>query len=370
MPTRGPVQRGALASVAALVLPLACAPDPVLLRDDQVALALTLDADGALLASHWVDPSGLHVGVVGDQTLIVLTLDRGAFDYRGAGSWHEHRPTVVLDDGACAVCLLPQVGTPQPVLPGESCPIPADAVATVHEVGGGTGRSHVELVADVRARARLEWGRPLCPRIGRLATPNGTYGSTFDGWLDGLGAPLRTIQRTADVADVPFDDALLGELDLLLVEWPRRTFTSTEARALARWVEAGGGIVATSGFERDGSEPGRVNSLFAALDVAFQRPPRTGPVATFDAHPVTRGVDFLDFHGGYVITSTGAIPLATTVDGDVSVALERGAGRVVLWGDEWILANFSFEGMSDAQTFWANAVAWVGAPLSGPPRGR
>ena len=101
------------------------------------------------------------------------------------------------------------------------------------------------------------------------------------------------------------------------------------------------------------------------LDIAppaLYKPPRDALLVAFEQHRVTRGVVELDFMGGFGVQG-GGLPFARTAEGPVALVREHGAGRVVVWGDDWILGNPTLDRSPDGKLFWANSLLWLaGAP--------
>lgn len=348
----------------ALALSACAGEEDLTLADDEVALVVVVDAEDRLVASQWVRPGEAHrLALSAPHALVILRLPREGVVYLGEGSWLDHLPSVhTVDTLACAVCLAPPTTSEQQrVAPGEACPVPSGASGALRDPDGATAEAVALRLARVRASLRLAWGTPVCPRVARMGPSNGVPGRTFDAMLPAGGLPWTRLHATSSPPPPTLDAADLAALDVLIVENIVRTYTSTEARALEAWVRAGGGLMVTSGFGNS-TEPARINSLLSALDITVTGPPRDALLATFEEHRVTRGVLELDFQGGFGVRGDG-LPFARTAEGPVALVREHGEGRVVVWGDDWILGDPTLNRGPDGKLFWANSLLWLaGAP--------
>ncbi len=253
----------------------------------------------------------------------------------------------------------------------------------------------------------------------------------FVDWLNGNS------DGTARVTMVPqkptLDEAFLGQYDVLLVanvnSW---TFSEAEKAAVAAWSANGGGIISLTGFTSVSTEPAATSQLieFAGLsytstETAIQGTSQSTPVyyqdGTVDLRNclgwtessdaiITAAVPFLPqegeltklthqldyvgaFKGWGVSAPAEAITIAVdpTSDQPIAVAHEvNRAGRVLAYGDEWIVFanlweprgapqsgtqqdqyNICWLGGSEFHSvatlyqikqFWFNAINWVAPP--------
>lgn len=360
----GPRGLGPAILAFALALSACAGEEDLTLADDEVALVVVVDAEDHLVASQWVRPGEAHrLALSAPHALVILRLPREGVVYLGEGSWLDQLPSVhTVDTLPCAVCLAPPTTSEQQrVAPGEACPVPSGASGVLRDPDGATAEAAALRLARVRASLRLAWGPPACARVARMGPSNGSLGSTFDTMLPAGGLPwtrLHGVRSPPPPALVAED---LSAVDVLIVESIVRTYTSTEARVLEAWVRAGGGLMVTSGFGNS-TEPARINSLLSALDITVSGPPRDALLVAFEQHRVTRGVVELDFMGGFGVRG-GGLPFARTAEGPVALVREHGAGRVVVWGDDWILGNPTLDRSPDGKLFWANSLLWLaGAP--------
>jgi uncharacterized membrane protein len=162
--------------------------------------------------------------------------------------------------------------------------------------------------------------------------------------------------------------AILDAFDIVLLEQPMRAFGPEEAAALEAWVAAGGSLMSLAGYvnaEVDWEWP---DSLLAKMPIQYA--PGlivAGPfgwVTNFTGHPVTAGLRRVPFWGGYHVAVKGACAGHTQVvafaeGGPVGVVCQHGAGRIYLWGDEWVEYSSQWDSSTDAPQFWRNAIDWL-----------
>lgn len=216
------------------------------------------------------------------------------------------------------------------------------------------------------ARSELigpDWG---CTElaIGVFGNP-GAYDSSsdFDEWLTRSGAGVQRIQITPGE---PVTEATLEPFDVVVLDWLTRDYTASEAATFAGWVADGGGVMAMTGYDNVITDDWHANSLLAPLGVAYSGPLISGPVTDLAAHPITDGLTSVVFEGGYAISDLGGesstrtpIAFLPAAGGKVNVgyAIQMGAGRAFVWGDEWI--EFLSKGSSFPPQLWVQAFEWL-----------
>jgi uncharacterized protein DUF4350 len=189
--------------------------------------------------------------------------------------------------------------------------------------------------------------------IDRIApTPSGPEGSSYATAPEGAAAYAELLHRAGHpvtrvrtpVAERPLDPGTT-----LVVLDPEQV-APEEARAIGRFVRAGGRLVAGGALAR---------WLGRVLDV----PPEWAPSAPGRATvvvpvPESAGVSSVAFaEGGRWDELGGALPILATPDGPVAAVSESGAGRVVLLADASPLYNRELARADDA----AFGLAVVGA---------
>jgi len=284
-------------------------------------------------------------------------------------------------------------------------------------------------------------GNCTCLRLALLGTLNTAADdkdtSAFQDWLNDNSGGTATVEMVTTKPDVNAE--FLESYDILIVAnvngW---TFSESEKAAVAEWSARGGGIVSLTGFESTQAEAadtsqliafaglgytGTTNADFAAnngqsvpvyyqganvdlknclawtgssdaiITTPIQFLPQTGTMAD-----LTFELDYVGAYVGWGVTgSAEATVLATdpTSGKNMAMATEvNGAGRVLAFGDEWIVfANqweptgnphnlqedeynicyapaqggqeaffHSVRSLYQTKQFWYNAITWVAPP--------
>lgn len=196
--------------------------------------------------------------------------------------------------------------------------------------------------------------------IGILGNPGSNPSSNFQAWLVSAGT---TVQRIQTVATDPLTLAELQAFDVVVLDQLTRDYTAPEAAIFQQWVTAGGGVASMTGYTNTPSDF-YANTLLAPLEVAYSGALISGPVTTFDTHPITAGLTSVTFDGGYAVTDLGGTnstrtPLASIPPATVAYAIQMGSGRAFVWGDEWIEYDSEWGSMPEIKQLWINVFAWV-----------
>ncbi len=205
-----------------------------------------------------------------------------------------------------------------------------------------------------------------CLRIGIVGVPGSNPSSNFVSWLQALGT---TVDRVNTAPGEAFDPPLLAKYDVVIFDRLVRAYSAGEATALRAWVEGGGGFVTMTGYANSPDPDFLPNALLAPFGLSYGGALSVAPANSFEVHPVTAGITSVTFLGGYVVTPTvvaggTSTLLASNADGHIAYAHERGKGRGVVWGDEWIEFDSEWKAMPQIQKLWVNIMSWVG------PQGR
>jgi hypothetical protein len=132
-------------------------------------------------------------------------------------------------------------------------------------------------------------------------------------------------------------------------------------------VRAGGGVMTTIGYTNDeAAEVVNVNKLLSNLGMGYSTTQLglSGNVQNWDMHPVTDGIT-------NIFTDNGVDPDGpsgmTIAHGGSDVALQvaqADAGRVAVWGDEWITYDSEWADVKGQQVehFWLNLLKWLSPP--------
>jgi hypothetical protein len=128
------------------------------------------------------------------------------------------------------------------------------------------------------------------------------------------------------------------------------------------------GVASMSGYSNDPTNDWHANSLLVPMSVAYSAPLLNGPVTQFATHPITAGLTSVTFNGGYPITDLGGAastrtPIAFLPSGsgtvDVGYAIQMGAGRAFVWGDEWIEFDSEWSMLPEIKQLWVQVFSWI-----------
>lgn len=202
--------------------------------------------------------------------------------------------------------------------------------------------------------------------IAIFGNPGSNASANFQQWLEKSGTSVQRIQTTTSV---PLTADVLKPFDVVVLDWLTRDYTTAEAATFATWVSAGGGVASMTGYDNNTTDDWHANSLLAPLGVAYGGPLRSGPVTDFVSHPITAGLTSVTFSGGYAVNDLGGAastraPIAFLPDGsggkvNAGIAVQRGAGRAFVWGDEWIEFDSEWSTLPAIKQLWVQVFRWV-----------
>ena len=200
-----------------------------------------------------------------------------------------------------------------------------------------------------------------CLRIGVIGDPGVLASSSFQAWLVARGTSI--VRFGLDGAPLTADQ--LAAHDVVILDRLRRDYTAEESTILRDFVAAGGGVMAMTGHTGGGEDRTRPNSLLATIGLEYLPGLHSGPVTSFEAHPLTTGLTSVTFQGGYLVAEVAGVPGANTVVarlpvGPAGIAQERGEGRVFVWGDEWIQFDSEWTTLPEINQLWVNVMSWLG----------
>lgn len=201
--------------------------------------------------------------------------------------------------------------------------------------------------------------------IGIFGKAGSNASSNFQQWLEKSGTSVQRIQTTTTV---PLTADVLKPFDVVVLDWLPRDYTAAEAATFATWVSAGGGVASMTGYDNVTTDDWHANSLLAPLGVAYAGPLRSGPVTDFVTHPITAGLTSVTFNGGYAVSDLGGTastrtPIAFLADAsgkvNAGIAIQSGAGRAFVWGDEWIEFDSEWSTLPAIKQLWVQVFRWV-----------
>jgi hypothetical protein len=199
-----------------------------------------------------------------------------------------------------------------------------------------------------------------CLRLGLFGKSGGLNEANFQKWLEDRGTAVTVFGDEPTLAP-----ALFAQVDIMIIGWLSRTYTAEEGLALRAWIEAGGGVMMMNGYSPDPQiAVAPYNVVLADMGLEFHGPLLNDVVTQWTDHPVGAGLTAVNFIGGYWIRALAdmpdaAAPIASMGGDTVAIAHTRGAGRMVIWGDEWI--KYDSEWMTpDVPALWVNIFNYIG----------
>jgi len=137
-----------------------------------------------------------------------------------------------------------------------------------------------------------------------------------------------------------FDETLIGDSDLLVVIAPAKPFSKMEETVISDFMNDGGILILSTGYEeRDRSE-----SILDSLGVALENI----PLAHFETDALGQTVRFAEAWP-LDVSASGAIEVChyPGMDDPVMVFIPRGRGGALVIGDSQFLLNSNLEGLDD-----------------------
>jgi len=203
--------------------------------------------------------------------------------------------------------------------------------------------------------------------IGIVGNPGSNSSSNFQQWLVSAGTSVTRIQTNA--TDPAITSGTLAPFDVVILDWLARDYAPSEAAVLQARINAGGGLITMTGYNGTSTDF-RANVLLAPFSVAYSGGLLNGPVTNFAPHPITSGLTSVTFAGGYAVSDLGGGGSTRTaiasLTSPVAYAIQLGAGRAFVWGDEWIEFDSQWNTLPEIKQLWVNVFAWVapqGCPL-------
>jgi hypothetical protein len=211
-------------------------------------------------------------------------------------------------------------------------------------------------------------GQNTTLRIAFFGAPGVYDESSLLSFLLAYPATVTRLQTNAS----PVTASQLAAFDIVVLDQLTRTFASNESAVLADWVHAGGSVLSLTGYVNTASDATLPNSLLASLPLSYASGfvgATSAPVfvTSFAASPVTALLRQVPFWGGHLVDVAGPCDGSTQTvafygRGAVGAVCEHGAGRLYLWGDEWVEYSSEWNGTTDAPQFWQDAIDWLAEP--------
>jgi hypothetical protein len=203
-----------------------------------------------------------------------------------------------------------------------------------------------------------------CLNIALLGNPGANPSAEFQGWLEAQGTEVDRI--STNPAEV-LDKAVLNKYDIIILDYLVRSYTAEEQAAVQTWVEAGGGMMSMTGFTAAQFVADRPNSLFKPMGLAYNTSKGffSGPITNFAPHEITQDLTSISFYGGLytdiVEDGVGVNKVIMTLpQGPVGVVQDRGAGRLFMFGDEWVEFDSEWKNIPQIKQFWVQTLSFLG----------
>ncbi len=169
-------------------------------------------------------------------------------------------------------------------------------------------------------------------------------------------AELYTLGISVDVLySGPIDASTLSGYNALLCMNPWLTYSSAELTAIHNFVDNGGGLFVTGGWN-----PAVASSLTAPFGITYEDDFNSSIVSDITNHPVTENVNYiyLEWMETHLVVSTPAISLARTPGGDTILAASESGGRVVGFASGVALSDYLIQTMDNFQLA-VNIITWL-----------
>ncbi|MBL9104529.1 MAG: hypothetical protein JNL82_26525 [Myxococcales bacterium] len=207
-----------------------------------------------------------------------------------------------------------------------------------------------------------------CLSIALVGNEGANPSAEFQAWLEAQGTTVERINSNVKGdQNVPITKEVLGEYDIVIVDYLVRNYSPEESSTIRTWVEAGGGLMSMTGHTNTQQLTDRHNSIIGAYGLTYNTSAGwfSGPVTQFNPHPITEGLTSISFYGGLFINmmndGVGQNQVIMTLpQGPVGVAQERVDGRVFVFGDEWVEFDSEWQNIPQIKQFWVQTLAFLG----------
>jgi hypothetical protein len=203
-----------------------------------------------------------------------------------------------------------------------------------------------------------------CLNIALVGNQGANPSAEFQAWLEAQGTQVDRISTNPNEL---LDKATLNKYDIIILDYLVRGYTPDEAMTTQTWVEAGGGLMAMTGFTNQQFAADRPNTLIKPMGLSYNTSKGffSGPVTQFVAHPITMGLTSISFFGGlYVDIVQDGVGVNKTImtlpQGPVGVVQERKNGRLFIFGDEWVEFDSEWKNIPQIKQFWVQTLSYLG----------
>ncbi len=201
-----------------------------------------------------------------------------------------------------------------------------------------------------------------CLSIALFGIKGGNPAAEFELWLEAQGTKVDRIQ----IDDTPLTQQLVDGYDIIILDRLVRNYTADEAKLMQTWVTNNGGLMAMTGYTGGPADVDRPNSIIGPMGLSYNNSQGiiNGPVVQWNPHPVSQDIASVTFLGGFYIDikEDGLAEntvVATLPPGPVAVAQTRAAGKLLIWGDEWIEYDSEWKNIPQIKQLWVNMLGWL-----------
>ncbi len=201
-----------------------------------------------------------------------------------------------------------------------------------------------------------------CLSIALFGSKGGNPAAEFETWLEAQGTAVDRIQ----LDDTPLTQEIVGKYDIIILDRLARAYSPAEADIMQGWVGGGGGLMAMTGYTGQPPDVLLPNTLLGPMGLTYNDSKGifNGPVTQWTPHPVSMDITSVTFLGGFYIdiTDDGVgenTVVAALPEGAVAVAQVRLAGKLFVWGDEWIEYDSEWQNIPEIKQLWANILGYL-----------
>jgi hypothetical protein len=202
-----------------------------------------------------------------------------------------------------------------------------------------------------------------CLNIALFGIKGGNPAAEFEIWLEAQGTKVDRIQ----IDNTPLTQQIVDAYDIIILDRLVRNYTADEAKLLQGWVsDAGGGLMSMTGYTGGAADVDRPNSIIGPMGLSYNNSQGiiNGPVVQWNMHPVSQDITSVTFLGGFYIDIKDDgfaknTVVATLPQGPVAVAQTRAAGKLLIWGDEWIEYDSEWKNIPQIKQLWVNILGWL-----------
>jgi len=205
------------------------------------------------------------------------------------------------------------------------------------------------------------------------ANPGGDPDAALQNWLNSSSAGTAQVDNFTDRTTLKLTPEFLAKYNVIILagladdsnNGPWWTFSADEIAAFRAWVENGGGVITLSGYSGNSAEIVPVNQLIQFSGITYTQDTVSGTCADAQTCNCTHcntvsewnhtdpavaqlatGMTLVGIASGRGIVAPSDSHVAATAGGKTPVLVGKavGAGRVVVFSDEWVTYTSQWTG--------------------------